>query len=84
MHHDTRGRGKTPASLVEFGRGTSTMEEEFTENVTIMTVVQDSMTDKVIEKILGNTAIGNEGIIFVCEVKDAIDINTKKRGDSTL
>lgn len=60
------------------------MREEFTESVTIMTIVPDSMTDEVVEKILGRITSDTEGIIFVYEVKDAIDIKTKKRGDSVL
>lgn len=60
------------------------MREEFTESVTIMTVVPDSTMDVVVEKILGRITNGTEGIIFVYEVKDAIDIKTKKRGDSVL
>ena len=82
-HYDTRGRGKNPPATVELHRGTGTMREVFNENATILTVVADSMTDKVVEKILNNT-YGGEGIVFVYEVKDAIDIKSKKRGDSIL
>lgn len=82
-HYNTKGRGKTQPSMVEIGRGTSTVSEEFTENVTVMTVVTDSIADKVVENIIENVR-ESEGIIFVYEVKDAIDIRTKKRGDSIL
>jgi nitrogen regulatory protein PII len=82
-HYDTKGRGKTQPSVVEVGRGTSTLSEEYTENVTIMDVVSDAIVDKVVEKI-SNSIHDSEGIIFVYEVKDAIDIRTKKHGDSVL
>jgi nitrogen regulatory protein PII len=82
-HYDTRGKGKNPPATVELHRGTGTMTEEFNENATILTVVADSMADKVVEKIL-NSTYGSEGIVFVYEVKDAIDIKSKKRGDSVL
>ena len=82
-HYDTKGVGKTPAISVEFDRGTSTMIEEFNTNVTVMTIVNDSMVDRVIEQIL-NYTYGTEGKIFVSEVSDAIDIKTKRRGDSAL
>ena len=49
-HYDTKGVGKTPALSVEFDRGTSTMIEEFNTNVTVMTIVNDSMVDRVIER----------------------------------
>ena len=57
--------------------------EEYNTNVTIMTVVADLMVDRVIEKILNNIG-DNEGKIFVYEVKEAIDIKSKKRGESAL
>ena len=82
-HYDTKGRGKAPTLEVEFDRGTSTMMEEYSTNVIIMTVVADLMVDKVIEKIL-NTIGDNEGKIFVYDVKEAIDIKSKKRGESAL
>ncbi|MBV9179151.1 MAG: P-II family nitrogen regulator [Nitrososphaeraceae archaeon] len=82
-HYDTRGLGKTPAISVEFDRGTSTMIEEFNTNVTVMTIVNDSMVDSVIEQIL-NYSYNTEGKIFVSGVDDAIDIKTKRRGDSAL
>jgi nitrogen regulatory protein PII len=44
-----------------------------------MAIVSDAIVDKVVERI-GDS----EGIIFVYEVKDAIDLRTKKRGDSVL
>jgi len=59
------------------------MMEEYNTNVTIMTVVADSMVDRVIERILNNIG-DNEGKIFVYDVKEAIDIKTKKRGESVL
>jgi nitrogen regulatory protein PII len=68
---------------VEFDRGTGTMMEEYNTNVTIMTVVADSMVDRVIERILNNME-DNEGKIFVYDVKEAIDIKSKGRGESVL
>jgi nitrogen regulatory protein P-II 1 len=68
---------------VEFDRGTSTMMEEYNTNVTIMTVVADSMVDRVIERILSNMK-DNEGKIFIYDVKEAIDIKSKGRGGSAL
>jgi nitrogen regulatory protein PII len=48
-----------------------------------MTVVADSMVDRVIERILSNME-DNEGKIFVYEVNEVIDINSKRRGESAL
>lgn len=48
-----------------------------------MTVVADSMVDRVIETILNNME-DNEGKIFVYDVKEVIDIKSKGRGESVL
>ena len=82
-HYETKGRGKAPTLAVEFDRGTGIMMEEYNINVTIMTVVADSMVDRVIERILSNME-DNEGKIFVYEVNEAIDIKSKTRGESAL
>jgi nitrogen regulatory protein P-II 1 len=74
-------RGKAPTVAVEFDRGTGTMMEEYNTNITIMTVVEDSMADRVIERILNNA---DDGKIFVYDVKEAIDIKSKKHGESAL
>jgi nitrogen regulatory protein P-II 1 len=80
-HYETKGRGKAPTVAVEFDRGTGTMMEEYNTNITIMTVVEDSMADRVIERILNNA---DDGKIFVYDVKEAIDIKSKKHGESAL
>jgi nitrogen regulatory protein P-II 1 len=82
-HYETKGRGKAPTLTVEFDRGTGTMMEEYNSYVTIMTVVADSMVDRVVERILNNVE-DNEGKIFVYEVNEVIDINSKRRGESAL
>lgn len=82
-YYDSKGRGTSPTSTVEFDRGTDTMKEEFNINVTIMTVVPDSMEEKVVTKIL-DMIRGNDGRIFVHEIKEAIDIRTRERGDAVL
>src|SRR2546428_7649289 len=86
-HYDTRYRGKAEyLPEVHYGRGTTTMREEFETNVTIVAVVTDSMVDKVVERILNSTSLGtqDEGKIFVYEVKDAIDIRSQAHGDSAI
>ncbi|MFL6457951.1 MAG: P-II family nitrogen regulator [Nitrososphaeraceae archaeon] len=82
-HYETKGRGKAPTLTVEFDRGTGTMMEEYNTNVTIMTVVADSMLDIAIERILNNIE-DNEGKIFLYEVNEVIDIKSKRRGESAL
>jgi nitrogen regulatory protein PII len=57
------------------------MMEQYNTNVTIMTVVADSMADRVIERILNNA---DDGKIFVYDVKEAIDIKSKKYRESAF
>ena len=82
-HYETKGRGNAPTLAVEFDRGTGTMMEQYNTNVTIMTVVADSMVDRLIERILNNTE-DKDGKIFVYEVNEVIDIKSKRRGESAL
>jgi nitrogen regulatory protein P-II 1 len=82
-HYETKGRGKAPTLAVEFDRGTSTMMEEYNTNVTIMTIVTDSMVDRVIKRILNNME-DNEGKIFVYDVKETINIKSKGCRESAL
>ena len=81
-HHEVKGKGKTPTLAVEYDRGTGTMMEEYSTNVSISTVVPDSIVDNVIQRIL---SVGDsEGKIFVYEALDAIDMKSKRRGESAL
>jgi nitrogen regulatory protein P-II 1 len=85
-YYDSKGRGQIPRPEIHSGRGTGTYRPEFNVNSTIVVVTKDSMADKVIEKILQSTSTGlaGEGKIFVSDVDEAIDIGTKKRGESSL
>jgi nitrogen regulatory protein P-II 1 len=85
-YFESKGRGEVPRPKIHSGRGTATYTPEFNVNSTIMVVVKDSLADKVIEKILESTSSGlkGEGKIFVSDIKDVIDVGTKKRGDSAL
>lgn len=85
-YYDVRGRGQIPTQVVEYGRGTGTFREEFNTNVLVMSIVDDSMKEMVIDTILSSGSIGLaiEGKIFVSEIEDAIDIGSKQHGNSTL
>jgi nitrogen regulatory protein P-II 1 len=55
-------------------------------NATIALVVNDSLADRVIDKILEGTSSGlaGEGKIFISDIEDAIDIGSNKRGESAI
>jgi nitrogen regulatory protein PII len=81
---DIKGRGQTPRLEKEYdmGSGRVKVREEFKTNALIMTVVNDSMEEKVIETIRKNS--NAHGKIFVSELKDAIDLTSGQRGESVL
>ena len=85
-YFDSKGRGQVPRPTMHSGRGTSSYTPEFNVNATIALVVNDSLADKVIDKILEGTSSGlaGEGKIFISDIEDAIDIGSNKRGQSAI
>jgi len=80
-YSEIKGRGRTPMKEeeVDMGRGRVRLAEEFEINAFIMTVVNDSMEQKVIDTIGKST--NTHGKIFVSELKDAIDIRSGQHGE---
>ena len=54
-YYDSKGRGLNPPAAVHSGRGTSLYTPEFNPNLTIFTVVEDSLVEQVVNKILAST-----------------------------
>ena len=81
-YFEIKGRGRTPRSEEErdMGSGRIKVSAEFSSNVLIMAIVDDSMEEKVIEAIRKNS--NTDGKIFVSELSDAIDIRTGQRGET--
>jgi nitrogen regulatory protein P-II 1 len=80
-----KGRGKRPREMVSSGRG-GRFQSAYNVNANIYVVVQDNMLDKVVDTITSNASTGmqGEGKIFIYKVDDAVDVGTKKRGESSL
>ncbi len=78
-YYDSKGRGLNPPAAVHSGRGTSLYTPEFNPNLTIFTVVEDSLVEQVVNKLLASTSTGlaGEGKIFISDVDQTIDIGTK-------
>jgi|ERR1051326_6105612 nitrogen regulatory protein P-II 1 len=85
-YYDSKGHGEIPRPEVHSNRGTSVYRPAFNINSTIVVVVNDSMAEKVIDKILESTSSGlkGEGKIFLSDVDDAIDIGSKTRGEKAI
>ncbi|MFZ0184487.1 MAG: P-II family nitrogen regulator [Nitrosotalea sp.] len=84
-YFNVKGRGQRKREMVSSGRG-GRVEATHNVNAIIITVVKDSMVDKVIDAITSHAGTGQagEGKIFIYDVADAVDVGTKKRGESSL
>jgi nitrogen regulatory protein P-II 1 len=83
---EARGRGKGPKPIIQTGRGTSRYVSEFSVRANVVTVVQDSDVDKVVNTILNTISTGSagDGKIFISSVSDAVDIGSKKHGEGAI
>jgi len=83
---DAKGRGKGEKPQVQTGRGTRRLAAEFSVRANVMTVVDDSEVEKVVKVILDTASTGSagDGKIFISNVGEAIDIGTKKRGQTAI
>ncbi len=83
---DAKGRGKGEKPQVQSGKGTSRVSAEFSVRANVVAVVDDPEVEKVIGAILDTTSTGSagDGKIFVSTVTEAIDIGTRKRGQTAI
>ncbi|RMF30549.1 MAG: P-II family nitrogen regulator [Candidatus Nitrosothermus koennekii] len=83
---EVKGRGAGKRAPVAVARGTSYYVPEFHSRTMLITVVDDSLVDKVVDAIISVTSTGSpgDGKIFIYNVDDAIDIGTRKRGKEAI
>ncbi len=83
---EVKGRGAGKRAPVAVGRGTTSYIPEFHARTLIITVVDDSLVNKVIDAIVNVTSTGSpgDGKIFIYDVSDAVDIGSKKRGKEAI
>jgi nitrogen regulatory protein P-II 1 len=79
---DSKGRGKGQRPTLRSMRGTQKKKAEYNNISTIITVVNDSKVNHLIDAILAAASTGSngDGKIFVSSVDETIDIQTKLRG----
>ena len=84
-YFDVKGRGARPREMVSSGRG-GRIEATHNVNALIYVIVTESQLPKVIDVITTHAGTGQagEGKIFIFNVDEAVDIGTKKRGESSL
>lgn len=78
---ESKGRGKAARPSLRSSRGTSTQIAEYNSLITIITIVEDSRADQIVDAILSVASTGSsgDGKIFISSVDKAIDIQTKKK-----
>ena len=83
---ESRGRGKGPKPTVGSSRGTARYVSEFSVRANVLTVVDDSDVEKVVDTILNTVSTGSagDGKIFISPVADSVDIGTKKHGAEAI
>jgi nitrogen regulatory protein P-II 1 len=83
---EAKGRGKGEKAVVQSDRGTARYLSDYSVRANFVIIVGDSEVDKVINTILGAVSTGStgDGKIFISAVNDAIDIGTKKQGDTAV
>jgi nitrogen regulatory protein PII len=84
-YFNVKGRGARPREKVSSGRG-GRVEATHNDNTIVYIVVTESQLPKAIEAITTHAGTGQagEGKIFVFNVDEAVDIGTKKHGESSL
>jgi nitrogen regulatory protein P-II 1 len=81
-----RGQGKGERPMVESSRGTRRHVAEYNEVDSIVTVIDESKADAVIDAIVNAAGTGSkgDGKIFVSTIDDVIDIGSKQKGPMAL
>ncbi|MGQ0606009.1 MAG: P-II family nitrogen regulator [Candidatus Nitrosotenuis sp.] len=81
---ESKGRGKAIRPSLRSSRGTSTQIAEYNNLATIITIVEDSKIEQVVDAILNVASTGSsgDGKIFVSSVDYVIDIQTKRKDTS--
>ena len=81
-----RGQGKGERPMVESSRGTRRHVAEYNEVDSIVTVIDESKDDAVIDAIVNAAGTGSkgDGKIFVSTIDDVIDIGSKQKGPMSL
>ncbi|WP_268541080.1 P-II family nitrogen regulator [Candidatus Nitrosotenuis cloacae] len=83
---DSKGRGKGVRPSLRSSRGTSSRQAEYNNLVTIITIVDESQVDEVVDAVLdaANTGSNGDGKIFISTIDETVDIQTRRKGSGSL
>ena len=79
---DAKGWGKGVRSQMTSERGTASYTARFNTKNYVITIVDDSMLNKVVTAIIDSAGTDSpgDGKIFINTIEDAIDIGSKQKG----
>jgi nitrogen regulatory protein P-II 1 len=82
----SRGVGAAGRPILGVARGTAKSQAEFNRLYTVITVVDDSKVDSVVNAIIDAAHTGNtgDGKIFITNVEEAFDIATRQSGKDII
>lgn len=77
---ESKGRGKGTRPSLRSSRGTSVQVAEYNILTTVLSIVEDSKVEQIVNAILdvASTGSSGDGKIFISAVDQVIDIQTKK------
>lgn len=83
---DIKGRGSGERPTVRGGRGTTSYTAEYNTLNSVVTLVEDSEVDNVLNTIVNavHTGSSGDGIIYVTNVEEVLNISSKKKGSEAL
>ena len=84
--YDIKGRGRSKYEPQHVGTGVITYVPDFGHWAKIEVLVEDSQVKQIVDDLLQTLSRGlpSDGKIFIYDVAEAIDIGTKRTGDTAL
>ncbi len=78
---EAKGRGKGTRPSLRSSRGTSTQVAEYNILATVISIVEDSKVEQIVNAVMDAVSTGSsgDGKIFISSVDQVIDIQTKKK-----
>jgi nitrogen regulatory protein P-II 1 len=85
-YYGIQGRSKVKIKESSVAMGSAEYELEFMPKLKVEVVVKDEQVEELITKIVDNVGgdIATGGKIFVVDVSTAVDLTTKKRGETVI
>ena len=84
--YNIKGRGRSKYEAEHVGTGVMEYTPDFGDWIKVEVLVADSKVKQIVDDLLQTMSRGSssDGKIFIYDVAEAIDIGTKKTGDTAL